>query len=1348
MPIQLDQPFKVEEITPEPAPFRGLRPAPATVTHTTTTTRSPVSGISTTTNTWAPTSSSTSTTSTTTGKGASRTTTNTTTTTSEYFYSTQSSPNTTTVTSLDTALPSVSPSTISVTEPTPTNTSTQQAVVSKTNSTSSGIFGNRTSSSTTFFSQSNTSGVSTTFTKSTTTDPTQTTSSTPTITTTSNSEPTKTKTTLFGDTYTSTTLPSDLSQPTTSTTSTTLASSSRTNTSTTFSLSTTQSSSPSMTVSSSSSGSVPNDPTVSKSVVMHTTTTSSSNPTSSPSTTSTIYADNGSRYLLTTTTSTSSSTGSSTGSSTTKSFTPTTTFTVGTSGSTDSTSSSAKGPTTYFLSTTSTPSVSNWEITGATATFTSSSQSKSTSTPSIQITFSPTDPATSSTKLIQSFDTTTLPQSFFSSTTNVVSVLANVTHVPNFTSLNLNAANQPQGNSSIGFITGSSQEINDYSSAASAPVWLAYAAGGTAFVAAVGAFVYAVWNRAGGLQNNLMTHQMIANAGHLDPISTSILRSQGRMIMNRLAYALVNGRDAPSLRDRIEGIVEQNSRAVATNLQLANAQSDALQAIGQGITSIRDMLSAQSQGRLEAASNYLIPVESPLPSINAGPQGWLRESIAPTVYGQQPPDDTIHLRRLTDLGISTFSTKDTRIVDLWSYLMKVEQLTCSNTEKYQALALAQVKVLQILNEGNIDQNDISILFDQLIPRIQLESNAINLWVANLDSASRLAGTQNLLVTPLNSSLYICNTNFVPSGAYRNDYELGKARIFLMDPNRPVFDNSGSSTNNLNSILLDKKNSQYIGSDASEFITIGGGSNTTYNIAAMGGNDVIVVNPQMIGSSVVNIYGGLGNNTYVIFLQSSWEKLPSTVHIWDFDRTKDSIIFVSDRLGGVIPYIKESKRTLFNSTVDNWSLYPNGEIRFVKSASQTSWVWENYKNQFPSLFSRDFRAAEHEFTGEGLPLIVIDEKNYALDNPNSLFSNPNVFRSSQTVDIADNISGETAPLFVGSEPNTLFSQLDSNNDHDLFKVHLKAGKIYVFSMSHNPFAAGDAVLDTTLVLKDAQGNTLSNSNVLISSKLTGNSRIEYVALQDGDYFLDASGSAPSMAADNGKYSISAVEIDRTDCWPSDPHVNGFRGGDCVTSGSFKSTTNHVGFKISLQAGDYVDLNFAALGSPTISIVDSTGVSVNTWFNTSISQNNQTFLAQKTGDYFIDAKVISGSDTPFVLHTNLKDVEGDYSTKADLKVNNVVSSNINSRGDHDFFRVFLDANQTYQFDMKRGNYSPLDSYLKLFNSDQKKVAYNDDLNESCLDSRIVYRPSVSGQYFLDAGAFGNGTIGDYSLSYKII
>jgi hypothetical protein len=1323
---------------------RGLRPTPPKTITYTTSTSSTTPSSTTTTVTTTPSTSITSTTSTSTGKGTGRTTTtNTTTTTSEYFYptqvsSTKKSPNTTTAVSLNTSLPTDALST-TVTEP--TNTSTEYAVVQRTTSTTTGGFGNSSSSSTTFRTQSNASSVSTTFTNSTSPGTTQTNTSTPTIETTSQSSVLKTSTYLIGNTSSITTTPSDPSQPSTTTTSTTLGSSSKQNSSTTFSFPSSTGASARMSVSTSSSGSDPIDTTLSKSVVMHTTstTTSSQSLTTSPPSTTSIYADNGREYVLTTT----SSTSSPTATSSTKSFTPTTTFTVGTTGSTTG-SSSTTTTTTYFLNTApiTTTTSSNWRMTDATATFTSSP--RSSSTPSIDLTLSRTDSATSSSTLTQSFSTSTLSGTLLDSTTNVASVLANVTNVPNFTNVTLDATNRRPGSSSIGFTSASSDSINEVTSAGISPTVIAAVSAGVAFTAAIGAFWYAVWNRAGAFQGILNSHLALANTGSMDEITIQILRAQGRTYMNRLAYSLINGRDAPSLRDRIEQIVNINSHPpINPVVEAVRAQTDSFRTLADSIDALIETTRSQMRDvRLDVSSSVVIPEEARLPAIRVGST----PTFSPTLRVDNPSDGG---RRLTDLHLSTIITKDTRIVDLWSYLMKVEQLTYSNTEKFEALALAQAKVFQILNEGGIDQNDVTNLYDQLIPLLQREQNAINLIYANLDSNSKLAGTQNLQVTPITSSNYSWNINFMPSGAFKNDLELGKGRIFLMDPNRPVFDNSGSGTKNLNSILLDTENSQYIGSDANEFITIGGGSNTTYNIAAMGGDDVIVVDPQMMGSSVVNIFGGSGKNTYLINFKGSWDKLTSTVHIWDFDRTKDSIIFLSsDRLGGVTPYIKESKRTLFDSTVDNWSLYPNGEMRFVKSVNQTANSW--LVDSLHDLYSNSYLAAEHEFTGEGLPLIIIDEKNYSASDPNSLFSNPNVFRSSQTVDIADNISGETAPLFVGSEPNTLFSQLDSNNDHDLFKVHLTAGKIYVFKMQHNPYAAGDAVLDTTLVLKDAQGNTLPNSNVLISNKLTGNSRIDYVSLQDGDYFLDASGSAPSMVADNGKYSISAVEIERTDCWPSDPRVNGFRGGDCVTSGSFKSTTNHVGFKISLLAGDYVDLSFAALGSPEISIVDSTGVSVNPWFNTSISQNNQTFLAQKTGDYFIDARIDRSSDTtPYELHTNLKDVEGDYSTKATLNINNVVSSSINLRGDHDYFKVFLDANQKYQFDMNRTSASnPLDSYLRLFDSNQKKVAYNDDVNESSPDSRMVYRPSVSGLYYLDAGAFGDGTIGDYSLSYKII
>ena len=109
------------------------------------------------------------------------------------------------------------------------------------------------------------------------------------------------------------------------------------------------------------------------------------------------------------------------------------------------------------------------------------------------------------------------------------------------------------------------------------------------------------------------------------------------------------------------------------------------------------------------------------------------------------------------------------------------------------------------------------------------------------------------------------------------------------------------------------------------------------------------------------------------------------------------------------------------------------------------------------------------------------------------------------------------LLVDTALNTQFSQLESNSDHDLFKVHLTAGNSYVFTMNHKPDVWGSTVLNTSLVLKDAQGNSIANSNILSSNKSNGNSRIVYIALKDGDFYLDASGSVEGgiNSVNNGK-----------------------------------------------------------------------------------------------------------------------------------------------------------------------------------------------------------------------------------------
>ncbi|NBO93024.1 MAG: hypothetical protein EBV06_12045, partial [Planctomycetia bacterium] len=227
----------------------------------------------------------------------------------------------------------------------------------------------------------------------------------------------------------------------------------------------------------------------------------------------------------------------------------------------------------------------------------------------------------------------------------------------------------------------------------------------------------------------------------------------------------------------------------------------------------------------------------------------------------------------------------------------------------------------------------------------------------------------------------------------------------------------------------------------------------------------------------------------------------------------------------------------------------------------------------------------------MPVIVVDEQNYNTRNPDSIFS---AFKTGQ-INPSDQLS-----LSVSATVNTQFGQLKTNDSSNLYAVHLRAGQSYVFTMTHKPGANGNDALITRLALEDAQFNT-----VVIADRQNGDSRLDFVAFKDGDYYLNANGTiekpdsdvcrTPILTASQGKYAISAVEI---------PH-NAYAIGATV-NGSFDGTTNHVGYKVSLNAGDYVSFSFTTDGWPNVSIADVQGVKVDAATRSDKKQNDYFFM----------------------------------------------------------------------------------------------------------------------------------------------
>jgi hypothetical protein len=480
-------------------------------------------------------------------------------------------------------------------------------------------------------------------------------------------------------------------------------------------------------------------------------------------------------------------------------------------------------------------------------------------------------------------------------------------------------------------------------------------------------------------------------------------------------------------------------------------------------------------------------------------------------------------------------------------------------------------------------------------------------------------------------------------------------------------------------------------------------------------------------------------------------LPGNIHIWDFDPSKDTVVFQT--LGSyATPRIYETKRTLFNSPFVEYYQYGDGTILLAQGSSNINGfgLWLNdlglYRNN--SLY----KAAQHEFKGDGVTNLKLDVNIGNANNANRIFENPDAFKSESVNDIAgDTRTG--AMLLVDTALKTHISQLETSNDHDYFRVYLQKGRSYMFLMEHRPNIAGDGVLSTSLKLKDTKGNDINPSSKLVNRSHWGNwgnTRIDFFASEDGYYFLDASGDPAQYTGKNAgtqttsKYSISAMEITHQAINPISE-----------TKSSFTAPINHVGYKMNLSAGDYMQIDFDTLGKDiglNMSIRNADRDVLDPYASYKIStKSTLSFLVNKSGDYFIDALAATAvTNTNFVLSSVKKEVEGSRLTNAVLEENNLIFNKLETKADHDWFRVSLLAGKNYQFDMKKttAGYGGLDTFLNLRDLNGKILASNDDISPQNFDSRLVYFNTQKGDYFIDAASYRDQSSGAYTLSYKVI
>ena len=232
----------------------------------------------------------------------------------------------------------------------------------------------------------------------------------------------------------------------------------------------------------------------------------------------------------------------------------------------------------------------------------------------------------------------------------------------------------------------------------------------------------------------------------------------------------------------------------------------------------------------------------------------------------------------------------------------------------------------------------------------------------------------------------------------------------------------------------------------------------------------------------------------------------------------------------------------------------------------------------------------------------------------------------------------------------------------------------------------------------------------------------------------------------------------------PFVDTVPGGTSSTStiavgGSvdvtIDSNGDHDWYRVSLTAGQsYVFTTQAIAGSNPdtfLNLRDSSGALITS--DDDGGDNTYSLIpytATSTGTFFLDAGTYNdqGTGTYHLLAiavppNGADSVQGSTATTSTLAVGNGIAGNIETSGDHDWFRITLTAGETYIF--RTGGVVPdgtVDTILTVRDASGTQLATNDDAGEGTY-SAVRFTATTGGTYYLDVSGFGS-TTGQYTLS----
>ena len=285
-----------------------------------------------------------------------------------------------------------------------------------------------------------------------------------------------------------------------------------------------------------------------------------------------------------------------------------------------------------------------------------------------------------------------------------------------------------------------------------------------------------------------------------------------------------------------------------------------------------------------------------------------------------------------------------------------------------------------------------------------------------------------------------------------------------------------------------------------------------------------------------------------------------------------------------------------------------------------------------------------------------------------------------------------------------------------------------------------------------------------------------SLAEGDETVILRGSAAGLAAGTATLTITDDDPapDPTpepgnDDYSADTSNSGSLGVGETVGGDIEAFGDRDWFAVTLEADR--TYQFDQLGSWTghgtlanpylrgIHNAEAVAAPDTTDDNSGISSNARViFTPSDGGTYYVAASSdvfprSNGAGTYQLTVTDVTDghpddYAADTSTDATVEVNGTATGNVEFPGDKDWFAVPLEADETYRLDLK-GSRSHVGTLYNpnlggIYDGDGILLRYTSDNNSGVhLESRVLFTATEAGNYFVEAGGYGNSEEGTYQL-----